>query len=378
MKYRLDKYGNKVSALGYGCMRFTNKGMKPDYDKTSKELMCAYNNGVNYYDTAYLYPGSEELLGRFLEENNLRDKVYIATKLPHYMVKTKEDIEKFFQEELRRLRTDHIDYYLMHMLTDIASWNRLVDLGIIDWIKAKKESGAIRQIGFSYHGNSDMFCKIIDSYDWDICLIQYNYLDEFSQAGVTGLKYAASKGIPVNIMEPLRGGSLITNIPDEVQALWDTADKKRSPVEWAFEYLWDKPLVTSVFSGMSNMDQVKQNIAIAENCDVNSMSEHDRQILKDVTQVYKSREEIPCTGCRYCMPCHNRVDIPHCFKQYNIAKSLDYIDKTAAPYFWLVNKDERADSCTFCGECNIQCPQGIDIPAEMEKVFDFFHDEEFM
>ena len=185
MKYREDKYGNKVSVLGYGCMRFTNKGVKLDYKKAEKEIMEAYNAGVNYYDTAYVYPGSEELLGRVLEEHKIRDKVYIATKLPHYMIKTLKDIDDKFNEELKRLRTDHIDYYLMHMLTDVKSWNRLINLGIDKWIKEKKKNGQIKQIGFSYHGNSDMFCKIIDSYDWDFCMIQYNYLDENSQAGKT-------------------------------------------------------------------------------------------------------------------------------------------------------------------------------------------------
>ena len=192
MKYRKDKYGNEVSVLGYGCMRFTKKGTKLDYEKAEKEILEAYKNGVNYYDTAYVYSGSEELLGRVLEENKLRDKVYIATKLPHYMIKKIEDVEKTFNEELKRLRTDHVDYYLMHMLTDLKSWERLVDMGITKWIEKKKKEGKIKQIGFSYHGNSDMFCKIIDSYDWDICLIQYNYLDENSQAGKTGLHYAVS------------------------------------------------------------------------------------------------------------------------------------------------------------------------------------------
>ena len=221
MKYRTDKYGNKVSVLGYGCMRFTSKGIKLDYQKAEKEIMEAYNAGVNYYDTAYVYSGSEELLGRVLDENKIRDKVYIATKLPHYMIKTIDDIENKFNEELKRLRTDHIDYYLMHMLTDVKSWNRLVDLGIDKWIKNKKKSGQIREIGFSYHGNSDMFCEIIDSYEWDFCMIQYNYLDENSQAGKTGLHYAASKGIPVNIMEPLRGGRLVNQLPEKARKLFE-------------------------------------------------------------------------------------------------------------------------------------------------------------
>ena len=187
MKYRLDKYGNKLSALGYGCMRFTSTAGRVDVDKTEKEIMAAYNAGVNYYDTAYVYPGSEDALGQILSRNNIRDKVNIATKLPHYLIKSHDSLDKFFSEELRRLRTDHVDYYLMHMLTDTATWERLKALGIVEWIEEKKASGAIRQIGFSYHGNSDMFCELVDAYDWDFCQIQYNYMDEHSQAGRKGL-----------------------------------------------------------------------------------------------------------------------------------------------------------------------------------------------
>ena len=240
MKYRSDKYGNKVSILGYGCMRFTSKGMKLDFEKAEKEIMEAYASGINYFDTAYIYPGSEELLGKVFEKHKIRDKVFIATKLPHYMIKSKEDIDAHFNEELKRLRTDHIDYYLMHMLTDVKSWERLKEFGIEDWIKDKKKSGQIRQIGFSYHGNSDMFCKLIDSYDWDICLIQYNYLDENSQAGKTGLHYAAKKGIPVNIMEPLRGGRLVNQLPEKAIKLFENYDKKMTPAEWSFRWLWNQ------------------------------------------------------------------------------------------------------------------------------------------
>ena len=217
MKYRSDKYGNQISVLGYGCMRFTQKAGKTDLEKTEKEIMTAYNAGVNYYYTAYIYPGREAALGEILERNNIRDKVNIATKLPQYMMKSIEGVEKCFQEELKRLRTDHIDYYFMHMLTDIKSCERLKSLGIEDWIKSKKEEGSIRQIGFSYHGNSDMFCNIVDAYDWDFCMIQYNYLDEHSQAGKKGLKHASSKGLPVMIMEPLRGGRLVNNLPEKAK-----------------------------------------------------------------------------------------------------------------------------------------------------------------
>ncbi len=389
MFYRkLGKTDLEVSNLGFGCMRLPHKEHFYEIDEVEAAKMFDYaiEHGVNYFDTAYSFHSknrnlggnAEPFLGKYLADRGIRDDVIIQTKLPGWLVNKREDMDKFLDLQLERLQTDYIDIYMLHSLK-IDFWNKLYGMDVLEFLDSILEDGRAKYVGFSFHDDLDVFFSIMDSFDkWDVILTQVNYLDEDYKSGLGGWEFVGMAGLGNVIMEPLRGGSLINNIPDEVQALWDKADKKRTPVEWAFEYLCDKPLVTSVFSGMSNMDQVKQNIAIAESCDVNSMSEHDRQILKDVTQVYKSREEIPCTGCRYCMPCHNRVDIPHCFKQYNIAKSLDYIDKTAAPYFWLVNKDERADSCTFCGECNIQCPQGIDIPAEMEKVFDFFHDEEYI
>ncbi|MGX8707407.1 MAG: aldo/keto reductase, partial [Bacteroidales bacterium] len=205
MQYRKDKYGKPLSVLGYGCMRFTRKGGGIDIDKAEKELMAAYRSGVNYYDTAYLYPGSEAALGEILERNGIRDKVCIATKLPQYLVQRSAAFDRYFDEECRRLRTGYIDYYLMHQFTDFAQWEKLKALGILEWIAAKKQSGAIRNIGFSYHGNTGPFLKILEDYDWDFCQIQYNYLDETTQAGVEGLRAAAAKGIPVVIMEPLRG-----------------------------------------------------------------------------------------------------------------------------------------------------------------------------
>ena len=209
MQYRKDKYGKDISILGYGCMRFSKRGNSIDLEKAEKEVMNAINKGVNYFDTAYIYPGSEEALGKILEKNNVRDKVYIATKLPQYLIKSKNALDKYFEEQLKRLKTDHIDYYLMHMLTDIAAWEKLKKLGIEEWIENKKKEGKIINLGFSFHGNSDMFIKILDAYDWDFCQIQYNYMDENSQAGVKGLKTAYEKNIPVIIMEPLRGGKLV-------------------------------------------------------------------------------------------------------------------------------------------------------------------------
>ena len=233
MNYRLDKYGNKLSALGFGCMRFQQKLGHIDMEKAEQQILLALENGVNYYDTAYIYPGSEAAIGEIFEKNNIRDQLYIATKLPHYLIKNMEVLEKLFQEQLRRLRTDHIDYYLMHMLTDTAAWQRLVEMGIEDWLAKKQASGAIRQVGFSYHGNSETFCRLLDARDWDFCQIQYNYMDEHSQAGRRGLNYAAEKGIPVVIMEPLRGGKLVKNLPDGVKKIFAAHKPQGTPAQLA-------------------------------------------------------------------------------------------------------------------------------------------------
>ena len=369
MKYRKDKYGNEVSVLGYGCMRFTSKGMKLDYKKAEKEIMKAYKGGVNYFDTAYVYQGSEELLGRVLDENKIRDKVNIATKLPHYLIKTLDDIENKFNEELKRLRTDHIDYYLMHMLTDVKSWERLQELGIDKWIKEKKKSGAIREIGFSYHGNSDMFCKLIDSYDWDFCMIQYNYLDENSQAGKTGLHYAASKGIPVNIMEPLRGGRLVNQLPDKAKKLFEKYEKKMTPAEWSFRWLWNQKEVMCVLSGMNSIEMVKENLTFADKAEIGEFTEEDHELLKEVVKAINEKMKVPCTGCRYCMPCPRKVDIPGTFSAYNkyytdskFVALKEYLMCTA------LRKDATsASNCVECGKCEQHCPQGIKIRQELKN-----------
>ena len=369
MKYWSDKYGNQISILGYGCMRFTSKGAKLDFEKAEKEILAAYNAGVNYFDTAYIYPGSEALLGEILEKNNIRDKVNIATKLPHYMIKNKSDIDKFFEEELRRLRTDYVDYYLMHMLSDIRSWERIKELGIVEWIENRKKEGKIRQIGFSYHGNSDTFCKIIDDYDWDFCMIQYNYLDENSQAGKTGVKHAASKGIPVLVMEPLRGGRLANNIPEQAKKLMEKYEVKRTPAEWAFKWLWNQKEIMCVLSGMNSIEMVEQNTKSASEAEVGDLTETDQELLKNVVEIINSKMKVPCTGCRYCMPCPRKVDIPGTFSAYNKYYSdskfvalKEYLMCTA-----LRKETTAASNCVECGKCEQHCPQGIEIRKELKS-----------
>lgn len=369
MNYRNDRYGNQLSILGFGCMRFTQKGTSIDIDKAEKEIMEAYRAGVNYFDTAYVYPGSEAAVGEILERNQIRDKVNIATKLPHYLIKSKEGIEKLFKEELRRLRTDHIDYYLMHMMNDIDTWEKLKKLGIEQWILEKKQSGQIRQIGFSYHGNSDMFCKVIDAFDWDFCQIQYNYMDVNSQAGVTGLKYANSKGLPVVIMEPLRGGKLVNLLPKEALDIFVEYPIQHNPASWAFRWLWNQPEVTVVLSGMNSVEMVQDNIETASTSFVGDLKEAEEAMLKKVADAINAKMKVGCTGCRYCMPCPKGVDIPGTFSCYNHYYTegkghgqREYMMTTA-----LRRNQTGADNCIECGKCELHCPQHIKVREELKN-----------
>ena len=317
MQYRKDRSGNDLGILGYGCMRFTRKGSGIDIEKTEKELLTAYRAGVNYYDTAYIYPGSEAALGEILERNHIRDKVNIATKLPQYLIGNRPALDRYFGEELNRLRTDHVDYYLMHHLTDVAMWEKLKKVGILDWIREKKETGAIRNIGFSYHGNTENFLRILNDYDWDFCQIQYNYLDEVAQAGRAGLQAAAAKGIPVMIMEPLRGGKLVNMLPDAARKAMADSGRNWSPAEWGLRWLYNQPEVTVVLSGMNSTEMVEANCRTASEAQSGSLSEADLETLEKVKRAIREKEKVGCTGCRYCMPCPKGVDIPGIFRCWN-------------------------------------------------------------
>ncbi len=350
-------------------MRFTQGVGGVDVKKAEEEIMTAFRAGVNYYDTAYGYPGSEAALGEILEKNGIRDQVKIATKLPHYLIKKRESLDKFFDEELKRLRTDHVDYYLMHMLTDVKTWERLKSLGIMEWLNEKKASGAIRQVGFSYHGNSDTFCELLDANDWDFCQIQYNYLDEYSQAGVNGLKYAASKGIPVVIMEPLRGGKLANKLPSAAEKEFNDYPIKRTPAEWGFRWLWNQPEVTVVLSGMNSIPMVEENVRTASDVRPGSLTSEDMALYKRVVEKINANMKVGCTGCRYCMPCPQNVDIPGIFAAVNRRASdgkfqglMDYIMCTA-----IRNKSTAASNCVKCGKCEKHCPQSIKIRDELEE-----------
>ena len=369
MQYRKDKHGEELSILGYGCMRFSRKGSGVDIDKTEQELLAAIRAGVNYLDTAYIYPGSEAALGEILERNGLRDQVRIATKLPQYLVKNRESLDKYFDEELSRLRTDRVDYYLMHHLTDIAQWERLKTVGVLDWIAEKKAAGAIRNIGFSYHGNSDNFLKILADYDWDFCQIQYNYLDETTQAGVVGMKAAAARGIPVVIMEPLRGGKLVNKLPEAAKQLMARHERGWSPADWGLRWLWDQPEVTVVLSGMNSLAMVEENVRIASEAAVGAFSAEDRAFLQRILDIIREKEKVGCTGCRYCMPCPKGVDIPGYFSSYNLMYTESKV--SGWRHFFqavaLSAEPSFASQCVQCGKCEKHCPQGIPIREQLKK-----------
>ena len=369
MNYRKDRYGNEISILGYGCMRFTQSGGKINMEKAEAEVMEAYRAGVNYYDTAYVYPGSEAALGEILAKNGIRDKVSIATKLPHYLIKNGGSMEKYFAEQLSRLKTDYIDYYLMHMLTDVKTWDRLKTLGILEWLAEKKASGAIKQIGFSYHGNADMFCRLIDVYDWDFCQIKYNYMDENTQAGRKGLLYANQKGIPVIIMEPLRGGKLVSRLPEKAVEIFSDYPIKQTPAQWAFKWLWSQPEVTCVLSGMNSLEMVRDNVATASNVKIGEVGEREEAMLKQVVQAINAKMKVGCTGCGYCMPCPQNVDIPAAFSAYN-HKYSEGSFSALQEYFMCtaLRKDySGASNCIECGKCEMHCPQHIEIRKELKN-----------
>lgn len=368
MQYREDKYQKPISILGYGCMRFTRKGGSIDIDKAEKEVMTAIDGGVNYLDTAYVYSGSEAAVGEILERNHCREKIFLATKLPQYLIKSESSMDKYFNEQLKRLRTDYIDYYLMHMLTDIAAWEKLCRLGVKEWIGRKKAEGSIRNIGFSFHGNTEMFLQILEAYDWDFCQIQYNYMDEHSQAGRKGLLAAAAKGIPVIIMEPLRGGKLVELLPEGAKRRIAENGRGWTPAEWAFRWLWDQPEVTCVLSGMNSLSMVEENVRIASQVRTGELTGEDFDLIEAVKEEINGKIKVGCTGCGYCMPCPQGIDIPTTFRCYN-RMYTEQAGAGRAEYMQIValqKKMSDVSRCVECGKCESRCPQHLEIRKELK------------
>ena len=356
-----------ISILGYGCMRFVSKNGRIDFEKAEKEFMRAYELGVNYFDTAYIYPGNEEIVGRIIEKNGIRDKINLATKLPQYLVKSRANLDKYFDEELKRLRTDYVDYYLMHHMTDHQQWEKLEAIGIRDWIAEKKAEGKIRHVGFSFHGTTEEFLKILNSYDWEMCLVQYNYVDEHTQAGKKGVHAAAEKGIPVMIMEPLRGGKLVDLLPDKAKKQIASDPHGWTPAEWAFRWLWNQEDVTCVLSGMNSIEMIEENCRIASEAEAGAFSDTELQFLSGIKQIIIDTTKVNCSGCRYCMPCPKGVNIPGIFSCYNHMYSeskssgrLEYFQTIA-----LRSDPCEANLCIKCGKCEQHCPQNIPIREKL-------------
>ena len=374
MNYRKNsKNDDLLSILGFGCMRLPKNGNSIDEVESEKMILSAIENGVNYFDTAYIYQNgkSETVLGKILAQG-YRDKVNIATKIPPFLVKKTTDFDKIFSIQLERLQTDHIDYYLIHMLMDLQTWNRLKALGVIEWIQEKKRTGQIRNIGFSFHGTKSEFVSIIDAYDWDFCQIQYNFIDENNQAGKSGLLHAASLGIPVIVMEPLRGGKIVFGLPKEIDELWKQMKPARSVAEWALRWVWNHPQVNVVLSGMSTQEQVADNIRIASDAQANSLSEKELSVFDTAREIIRAKTKVNCTACGYCMPCPQGVDIPACFAAYNdkylnhkgFSSKLTYLQNTGA----MSNHPAYASKCVQCRMCEAHCPQRIVISERLKEV----------
>jgi predicted aldo/keto reductase-like oxidoreductase len=372
MQYR--KFGKldwKGSALGFGCMRLPIKDedhTNIDEPEATKMLHYAIDHGVNYFDTAYPYHGgnSELFLGRALK-GGYREKVRLATKMPCWKVEATEDFDRFLNEQIEKLQTDHVDFYLLHGLRQ-NRWHKVRDLGVLEWAEGAIADGRIGHLGFSFHDSFEIFQEIIDAYDgWTLCQIQYNYMDIENQAGTKGLKYAASRGLAVVVMEPILGGRLV-NPPQPVQDVWATAVKKRTPAAWALQWLWNQPEVSVVLSGMSTMEHVEENVASAGASGIDTLTQDELALVARVRATYQGLCPIPCTKCEYCMPCPNGVNIPRNFGIYNDGVMYDKPDQARQGYNRWLPEAERAGECVQCRECEEKCPQSILISEWMPRV----------
>ena len=364
MLYRTNpKNGGQISQLGFGCMRFPK-----DDREVEEQIVYAVENGVNFFDTAYIYPRSEERFGKVLTKKGYRDKILISTKMPAYLVRKREDFDRIFDTQRRRLQTDSIDYYLMHMLPGVKEWDRMRGLGFLDWFAAKKDAGQIHNLGFSYHGGLGAFKALADAHEWDFCMLQFNYLDERSQAGVDGVAYAAARGMPVIAMEPLRGGLLATKLPADAADVWKNAAPARSPAEWGLRWVLHHPAVITALSGMSAMEAVRENVRVASEATANALTDADLARYAKVRQVMMGKGSIPCTGCNYCMPCPAGIDIPMCFSCYNDGKMG--IEKGVRVKFNYIirTNNHQASRCTGCGACEAHCPQQVPIREALKMV----------
>jgi len=355
MKYRIaPKSGEQISALGFGGLR-----LHKDDAQVERQVRYAIGQGVNFFDTAYVYKGSEATFGKIFANDGLRAQVKISTKLPYYMVKKPQDLDRLFGTQLERLRTDYIDYYMVHMLPSVNSWNWLLQMGIADWVRGKRAAGKIRRFGFSFHGGGDDFIALIDAWDWDFCMIQYNYYDENNQAGRRGLDYAAGRGVGIIVMEPLRGGTLVHNLPKPAMDVWKSAPVTRSAADWGLRWVLDQPQVLTVLSGMGSMEMVEENIRIASHVEPGALSTDEFALYDRAREAIRAVTKVACTGCGYCLPCPRGVDIPLCLSSLNDTVLLGWWKSM----YWYVatTQGRNASRCNKCGKCEPLCPQGIPI-----------------
>lgn len=380
MQYRtLGKTGVDVSVLGFGCMRLPIQGgaesasdiFNPeklvDVDEGTRMIEYAVNHGVNYFDTAYGYHGgqSETFLGKAIAP--FRDRVFIATKMPVWMVQSPDDFDRILDEQLGRLDTGCLDFYLLHGLNR-HFWGPIREMGALRFLDKILADGRVKHVGFSFHDDIKIFKEIVDTYDWEVCQIQYNYYDENYQAGREGLEYAAERDIGVIAMEPLRGGRIVARIPEAVQDVWDSAVIRRPPVEWALRWVWDQPEVAMALSGMSNMGQVLQNVDLAGDAKANCLDVEEREVIREVRNLYRSMMKVDCTSCAYCMPCPYGVNIPMNFGLYNDMFMFKDPELNIMLYNYTIPPEQRASACTECGECEELCPQHIAIMRELKEV----------
>ena len=371
---RMPKNGDELSILGFGCMRLPMKEGKIDEARAIAQIRYAIDQGVNYVDTAWPYHGgeSEPLLGKALEDG-YRKKVKLATKLPSWLITSRQDMDRYLAAQLEKLGTDQIDYYLVHSL-DGASWDRLAQLEVRSFLDRAKADGRIVNPGFSFHGLAADFKRIVDAYPWVFSQIQFNYLDENYQAGSAGLGYAASKGLGVIVMEPLRGGSLASVVPPAVEALWKESKIRRTPAEWALRWVWNRPEVTVILSGMNDEKHIQENLRLASEAHAGSLTEAELRLVERVGRKYRELMKVGCTGCGYCMPCPSGVLIPGCFEEYNKLHMFGTRDESRFIYALRMSgmlvdgRPMYASQCAECGTCLDKCPQKIQIPAVLKQV----------
>ena len=382
MQYRtMPNSDEKLSVLGFGCMRLpAPKGRQPkffssiDKERAAEQIRYAIDRGVNFLDTAYVYHAgtSESFLGEYVLKDGYREKVNISTKLPCMTINKKENMEKILNKQLKRLQVEYIDYYLLHGLNgDI--WDKMLSLGVINFMDKIRKQGKARRMGFSFHGSKEDFKKIIDAYNWEFVLVQFNILDEHAQAGIEGIKYARSKGLGIFVMEPLRGGSLASKIPGEAQRIYDSAPVKRTPAEWALRWVWNHPEVTMVLSGMNNEKHIDENIKIASEALPNSLSDTELIVIGNFKESYLHSLQVKCTGCSYCMPCPADINIPNAFLYLN---NYHMSSKIEALVLYILNagihvkdgKPHWTKNCINCGKCEKICPQGIKIREVFKHV----------